>query len=53
LAVAEYSVFLMHATEGRCYSTRELSGWLEASGMSNLAHVPVAAHRSAMVSVKR
>ncbi len=53
LAVAEYSVFLMHATEGRCYSVPELSGWLEESKMSNLAHVPVAAHRSAVVSVKR
>ena len=52
LAVAEYSVFLMHATEGRCYSVRELSGWLEESGMGEIGHVPVAAHRSAVVCVK-
>jgi SAM-dependent methyltransferase len=53
LAVAEYSVFLMHATEGRCYSVQELSGWLEEYGMSDVTHVPVVAHRSAVVSVKK
>ena len=53
LEVAEYSVFLMHATEGRCYSVEELSSWLDDAEMDNVTHVPVAAHRSAVVSVKR
>jgi len=52
LEIAEYSVFLMHATEGRCYSVRELSDWLTQLGFAKIEHVPVAAHRSAVVATK-
>ena len=32
LHVAEYSVLLMHASEGRCYSTAEMEGYLREAG---------------------
>ena len=32
LHVAEYSVLLMHASEGRCYSTAEMEGYLGGAG---------------------
>jgi 3-hydroxy-5-methyl-1-naphthoate 3-O-methyltransferase len=52
IEVAEYSVFLMHATEGRCYSVAELGAWLGNAGMRIIAHRPTAAHRSAIVALK-
>jgi hypothetical protein len=53
LEVAEYSVFLMHATEGRCYSVAELARWLHEAGFGEPVHTPVAAHRSALVATKQ
>lgn len=52
LAVAEYSVFLMHATVGRCYSVRELGIWLEAEGLADVLHLDTTAYRSAVVATK-
>jgi acetylserotonin N-methyltransferase len=52
LEVAEYSVFIMHATVGRCYSVAELASWLEAEGLADVAHVPTTAFRSAVVANK-
>ena len=52
LEVAEYSVFLMFTTVGRCYAVSELSGWLEALGFGPVTHVPTAAYRSALVATK-
>jgi hypothetical protein len=52
LEVAEYSVFLMFTTVGRCYAVSELSGWLEGLGFGPVAHVPTVAHRSALVATK-
>jgi acetylserotonin N-methyltransferase len=52
LAVAEYSVLLMHACEGRCYSVSEMETWLADAGFALQATVPTAAGRSALVAVR-
>jgi 3-hydroxy-5-methyl-1-naphthoate 3-O-methyltransferase len=52
LEVAEYSVFLMFTTVGRCYAVSELSGWLEPLGFGPITHVPTAGYRSAIVATK-
>jgi hypothetical protein len=49
LHVAEYSVLLMHVTQGRCYSEREITDWAVEAGFRRLQHVPTAAVRSAIV----
>ena len=33
LNIAVYSVLLMHVTQGRCYSTAEMSRWLSRAGV--------------------
>jgi hypothetical protein len=50
LHVAEYSVLLVHVTQGRCYGTAEMKAWLEEAGFGNIAHVAGAAMRSALVA---
>ena len=53
LAVAEYSVLLMHVSQGRCYSVSEMEAWLSEAGFSPGEIVPSAVGRSAIVAVKR
>ena len=50
LHVAEYSVLLMHASEGRCYSTSEMESYLTAAGFAGCAYVPGAAARGVMTA---
>jgi SAM-dependent methyltransferase len=50
LHVAEYSVLLMHATEGRCYSTREMEGYLTDAGFRDAAYRDTAAARGIMTA---
>jgi hypothetical protein len=52
LAVAEYSVLLLHITQGRCYSTREIEDLAAECGFRPLTHLPSAVGRSAVVLVK-
>ena len=52
LHVAEYSVLLMHASEGRCYSVAEMEGYLSAAGFSSCAYVSGAAARGIMTARK-
>jgi SAM-dependent methyltransferase len=52
LAVAEYSVFLMLSTQGKCYSVGELQNMLETIGFSGFMHTPIAAHRSLILAHK-
>jgi predicted O-methyltransferase YrrM len=52
LEVAEYSVLLLHACEGRCYSVAEMRGFLEKAGFGEIVHLPTAAWRSAVVGRK-
>jgi predicted O-methyltransferase YrrM len=52
LHVAEYSVLLMHASEGRCYSTAEMAGYLEEAGFVEPQYVEGAAARGIMTGRK-
>jgi predicted O-methyltransferase YrrM len=53
LEVAEYSVLLMHSTEGKCYSVSEMSVLLEAAGFVDIEFVPMKCHRSLIAARKR
>jgi len=52
LHVAEYSVLLMHSSEGRCYSTREMEQYLTDAGFRDAACRSTAAARGIMTAVK-
>jgi acetylserotonin N-methyltransferase len=52
LAIAEYSVLLMHVSQGRCYSVSEMEAWVSEAGFSLREVVPSAVGRSALVAVK-
>ena len=52
LHVAEYSVLLMHASEGRCYSVREMESYLSAARFSGCAYVSGAAARGIIIAHK-
>ena len=53
LEAAAYSVLLMHQTQGRCYSVKELEGWLGDAGFGVPAIVPTAVGRSALVAIRQ
>ena len=44
--VAEYSALLMNITEGKCYSLREMGGYLADAGFDWVDHQPTAVGRS-------
>jgi 3-hydroxy-5-methyl-1-naphthoate 3-O-methyltransferase len=50
LHVAEYSVMLMHSTEGRCYSVKEMADFLREAGFVDCRFELTAAARSVMVA---
>lgn len=52
LHVAEYSVLLMHSSEGRCYSTREMSQYLTDAGFRDPVYRDTAAARGVMTAAK-
>jgi SAM-dependent methyltransferase len=52
LPVAQYSVLLMHSTEGRCYSVGEMRAWLEEVGLEWVEHHPTAVDRSYVLARK-
>jgi predicted nicotinamide N-methyase len=52
LHVAEYSVLLMHSTEGRCYSTREMEQYLAGAGFTDVAYRETAAARGIMTATR-
>jgi predicted O-methyltransferase YrrM len=52
LHVAEYSVLLMHSSEGRCYSTREMEQYLTDAGFRDVAYRDTAAARGVMTAMK-
>jgi acetylserotonin N-methyltransferase len=51
--IAAYSVLLMHVTQGRCYSTAEMAGYLDAAGFAAPIEVASAVGRSALVAERR
>lgn len=52
LHVAEYSVLLMHSSEGRCYSTREMERYLTDAGFRDATYRDTAAARGIMIATK-
>ena len=52
LHVAEYSVLLMHASEGRCYSTAEMESYLGEAGFVEPHYTEGAAARGIMTALK-
>lgn len=52
LAAAEYSVFLIHSTPGKCWSTSELTPMLQEAGFASATCRPTAADRSAVIAQK-
>ncbi|HEU4939548.1 MAG TPA: methyltransferase [Vicinamibacterales bacterium] len=53
LHVAEYSVLLMHSSEGRCYSVAEMEQYLRDAGFSEVTSVAGAAARGIMTAKRR
>lgn len=53
LHVAEYSVLLMHSTEGNCYSVTEMELFLTEAGFGEVKFLATAASRSIMTAVKQ
>ena len=52
LHVAEYSVLLVHASEGRCYSTAEMEAYLTAAGFTGCVYTAGGAARGIMTAVR-
>jgi hypothetical protein len=50
--VAEYSVLLMHSTEGRCYSVAEMDGYLTDAGFGDVYFAEGVAARSVITARK-
>lgn len=53
LHVAEYSVLLMHSSEGRCYSVTEMERYLSDAGFRNATYLDGAAARGIMVATRK
>lgn len=52
LAVAEYSVLLMHSTPGKCWSVRELAEMAARAGFTDVEHRPTAGDRGVLLARK-
>ncbi len=52
LHVAEYSVMLMHATQGRCYGVGEMENWLQETGFTDCQELPGGAARCGLIATK-
>jgi hypothetical protein len=52
LHVAEYSVLLMHSSQGRCYGWAEMRDWLEAAGFRDVQYHDTAAARGILTAAK-
>jgi predicted O-methyltransferase YrrM len=50
LPVAAYSALLMTITEGKCYSEKEMAGYLAEAGFEDAACAPTAADRSVITA---
>lgn len=48
--VAEYSVLLMHASQGKCYATSEYEGLLHEAGFVECTHLDTVADRGVMTA---
>jgi SAM-dependent methyltransferase len=52
LAVARYSVLLMHSTRGKCYSVAELGAFLSESGFHEMRFIETIGNRSLITAKK-
>ena len=52
LPVAEYSVILMHSTEGRCFGVGEMGSWLQEAGFTEVQFQLTTADRSLLTARK-
>lgn len=52
VAVAEYSAFLMHGSEGKCYAFSELESYLSKTGFGQCGFQDTAAFRSVVTAAK-
>lgn len=52
LHVAEYSVMLMHATQGRCYGSAEIGGWAQECGFRDISYRDTVAARGVLTALK-
>jgi hypothetical protein len=52
LHVAEYSVLLMHSSEGRCYSVAEMETYLTDAGFAGISYAPGAAVRGVLSALR-
>jgi hypothetical protein len=52
LPVAAYSALLMTITAGKCYSEKEMAGYLANAGFESIAYAPTAADRSVITARK-
>lgn len=52
LPVAAYSALLMTITEGKCYSEKEMAGFLVRAGFSEVKHSQTVADRSVITARK-
>jgi 3-hydroxy-5-methyl-1-naphthoate 3-O-methyltransferase len=52
LAVAEYSVLLMHSTPGKCWSVAELTAMAERVGFADVTHRATAGDRGVLLARK-
>ena len=50
--VAEYSVMLMHATQGRCYGVKEMEQWAAECGFTEFNYQDTAAARGILTAKK-
>ena len=50
--VAEYSVLLMHASQGKCYATSEHGAWLADLGFVDITYTDTVAHRGVLTARK-
>jgi cyclopropane fatty-acyl-phospholipid synthase-like methyltransferase len=51
--VAEYSVMLVHSTQGRCYSVKEMTEYLGEEGFTEIKFMPTVAARSVFTARKQ
>jgi 2-polyprenyl-3-methyl-5-hydroxy-6-metoxy-1,4-benzoquinol methylase len=51
--VAEYSVMLVHSTQGRCYSVKEMTEYLGEEGFTEIKFMPTVAARSVFSARKQ
>lgn len=52
LHAAEYSVMLMHATQGRCYSSAEITEWAAELGFNSFHYQDTASARGVLTALK-